>query len=102
MEARDAAAVAKGHVRDLFSDETITDVLLEEIRFDEQAAVWTVTIGFTRKGASTDWDNWHSQRDPIAEALAPPRHRVYKVISLADADGAMLEVTDRRLALSGS
>ena len=49
MDVKEAVGLAKRYVVDLFSDEEITDVGLEEVVFDEPAGDWRVMIGFSRR-----------------------------------------------------
>jgi hypothetical protein len=48
MDVKDAVRLAKTYVRDVFADENVIDVGLEETRFDESSGLWTITIGFRR------------------------------------------------------
>lgn len=48
MDVKDAVRLAKAYVREVFAEEDILDVGLEETHFDEAAARWTITIGFRR------------------------------------------------------
>jgi hypothetical protein len=48
MDVKDAVRLAKTYVREVFADENINEVGLEETRFDESSGQWTITIGFRR------------------------------------------------------
>ena len=48
MHVKDAARMAKTYLTDLFADEQIMNVGLEEIEFDGMTNVWRITIGFSR------------------------------------------------------
>jgi hypothetical protein len=50
MDVKEAVATAKKYVGELFTQEGITNLGLEEIEFDEQAGEWRVTVGFSRPG----------------------------------------------------
>ena len=70
MEVKEAVLTAKRYVADVFADEVVTDVGLEEVEFDEESDVWVVTIGFSRP-----WD----QKQGLGGALAGQRPaRSYK------------------------
>ena len=47
MDVKEAVSIAKRYVTDLFAEEAITHVGLEEVVFDEQSGDWKVTIGFS-------------------------------------------------------
>ena len=49
MDVKQAVAVAKSHVADLFSDEGITALGLEAVEFDDTNNAWKITIGFSRE-----------------------------------------------------
>lgn len=90
MDARAAVAQAKEYVSILFADEGISDVYLEEIFFgQEDTEEWKVTIGFNRSSSR------ERARNPVVEAISPPREREYKVVVINDLDGRIVSVTDR-------
>ena len=84
MDVKRAAKTAKEYVLDLFAEEQIEHVGLEEIRFDSGANIWEVTIGFSRP-----WD-----RGPLT-ILPDPAHRSYKIVRINDADGEVVSVGHR-------
>ena len=86
VDVKGAAKTAKEYVIDLFADEEIAHVGLEEVKFDQRSNVWEITIGFSRP-----WD-----RGPLQ--IAPdPTQRSYKVVRVSDADGQVLSVVHRAL-----
>lgn len=86
MDVKRAAKTAKEYVVDLFADEQIDHVGLEEVKFDHGSDVWEITIGFSRP-----WD-----RGPLQ--FAPdPAQRSYKVVRISDADGQVISVVHRAL-----
>jgi hypothetical protein len=84
VDVKRAAKTAKEYVLDLFAEEQIEHVGLEEIRFDSSADIWEVTIGFSRP-----WD-----RGPLT-ILPDPAHRSYKIVRINDADGEVVSVGHR-------
>ncbi|MGC2463233.1 MAG: hypothetical protein WA446_20035 [Steroidobacteraceae bacterium] len=48
MDLKDAAAVAKEHICDLFVADAPQNVRLEGFLYDDHLRVWSFTIGFTR------------------------------------------------------
>ena len=89
MDVKQAVKIAKTHVTDLFADEEIEDIGLEEVEFDESVGMWIVTIGFSRP-----WD----RKTTLNVALGEGRpSRSYKVLQIADTDGRVLSLRDRVL-----
>jgi len=89
MDVKQAVKIAKTQVTDLFADEEIVDVGLEEVEFDDSVGVWTVTIGFSRP-----WD----QKNVLTTALGEGQPgRSYKVLQIAGKDGRMVSMRDHFL-----
>lgn len=78
MNVKEAVKLAKDHILDLFSDEEISNLGLEEVEFDYDSHVWHVTIGFSRP-----WDTPPNALAAIQQQLSTPR-RTYKVVSIQD------------------
>lgn len=77
MDVKQAVAVAKQHVLDLFAEEKVTNLGLEEVEFDEQTREWIVTLGFSRP--------WDEPRNALAAlAQTPYIRRTYKVVQISD------------------
>lgn len=89
-EAKVAVRLAKEHVSDLFGDEQIEDLGLEEVRFDHETNTWEITVGFARP-----WQRGGSQRYPFDEQGNLVRS--YKVVDVADQGGDVVRVRDRFL-----
>lgn len=103
MDVKEAVRTAKNYIAELFTDETITNVGLEEVKFDDTSNNWEVTIGFSRP-----WD-YEKFRNPIAEALANPLAersinrpavRSYKLVCINDDDGQVIALKNRALTAS--
>ena len=84
MDAKKAAKAAKDYIIDLFADERILHVGLEEVKFNEQQDIWEITIGFYRP-----W-NRNLQIPNLDE-------RSYKIVHIKDEDGQVVSVTHRAL-----
>ena len=84
MEVKEAVRSAKAFVSDLFADERILHVGLEEVKFNEQQGIWEITIGFYR---------------PWNRSLQLPNldERSYKIVHIKDEDGQVVSVTHRAL-----
>ena len=92
MDVKEAVGTAKSYVADVFADELITNVGLEEVIFDEGMGAWKVTVGFSRRWNQTDTTN----ASPLIRRLNP-RERSYKVVRIKDIDGRVISLTDRLL-----
>ena len=84
MKIREAVRCAKARVADLFEDEGITAIALEEIECQPDEGVWTLTIGFFRP--------WHKGAEELTILGEPRLSRCFKVVRLADATGEVLSV----------
>ena len=87
MDVREAVALAKKYVTEVFVDEPISDLGLEEVEFDDSSQTWLVTIGF--------WRQW---QNPGGIAALVPRKRDYKVVRISDTDQKMISVKNREPA----
>ena len=91
MYVKEAVQTAKKYVTELFTDETIADVGLEEVVFNDMSNNWEITIGFSRP--------W--QKASLAAALGnQPPGRSYKLVCINDNDGQITSLTDRVLTAS--
>ena len=87
VDVKEAAKAAKAYVVDLFADEHIEHVGLEEVRFDDIAGAWEITIGFSRP-----WNR-------LGMTFLPdPANRSYKIVCINDEDGRVMSVSHRVLA----
>ncbi len=92
MDVKEAVQTAKKYVAELFTDETIADVGLEEVEFNNMSNNWEVTIGFSRP-----WDH----TNPVVAALGEhPSRRSYKLVRIDGDDGRVISITDRVLTAS--
>ena len=88
MNAREAIEVARKHFVEIFADEEITEVGLEEVEFERDDSVWSITIGFRRP--------WQHLAKPGAFRLSPPV-RTYKIVKVRDADGTLVTIRHREV-----
>ena len=86
MNVRQAVEAAKQSLANIFADEQIANVGLEEVEFDDAAKVWHVTLGFSRP-----WD-----RSGFAARAGLVEPRSYKVVTLSDSDGRMISIKNRQ------
>jgi hypothetical protein len=74
MNLKEAVAVAKQQVNDLFAPQIPQNVRLEEFLYDDHLAVWSLTIGYA-----------FSEQDA----------RNYKIVRVSEANKSVLSVRDR-------
>ena len=90
MDVKEAVRTAKSQVAEIFSDESIVDVGLEEVEFDESNEVWLITIGFTRV--------WQRPAAPIVRVLGGDSQRAFKIVRIENDTGRVLSVKHRAIA----
>ena len=75
MNAKEAVAAAKAYIEDMFADEQIKEMGLEEVEFEDETNCWNITIGFKRP-----WD-----KNALAETMKGGAfRRSYKVVAIND------------------
>ena len=89
MDVKQAVQTAKSHVAEIFADESIANVGLEEVEFDESNQVWAITVGFSRV--------WGRQGD-IVRALGGDMARTFKIVRIEDESGRVRSVKHRDVA----
>ena len=88
MDVKDVTRTAREYITDLFADEQITNLGLEEVVYDVDSKQWRITFGFARP--------WDRQGDMgVRMGLKAPR--AYKVVRVDDNDGSVVALTDRIL-----
>jgi hypothetical protein len=91
MEVKDAVKLAKGHVAELFADERVDEIGLEETEYLDGKDEWRITIGFRRILASA------RKRGPFKGFPVERPERSFKVVRISNRDGKVLGVVDRIL-----
>ncbi len=103
MDVRQAINLAKSYIREVYADEGLTDLGLEETEYDDARGEWLITLGFFRP--------WNNPRTATAaqsalEAMgyplgaADPRRRTYKIITISN-DGTILAMKNRQATDAG-
>lgn len=84
VDVKEAVLNAKAFVADVFADEQIFNLGLEEVKFNDQGHIWEITIGFSR--------NWSRN------ALLPGSdERSYKIVRVREKNGEVISMTHRDL-----
>ncbi|MGH7088962.1 MAG: hypothetical protein ACREFQ_08680 [Stellaceae bacterium] len=86
MDVKEAVRTAKRTLTEVFSDEKIQDLGLEEVNYHEGVG-WEITLGFWRP-----WDTLEGAMAALSAARRQPRS--FKVVALDDA-GKLLSITNR-------
>jgi hypothetical protein len=94
MDVKQVVNMAKDYVMDLFANEGIFDLGLEEVEFDESAKSWNVTIGFSRPWDKPGSGTIAEKLAAIADRTASPR-RSYKVVRIHDVSGRVFALKNR-------
>lgn len=86
MDVKEAAKIAKGCILDLFENEQVENLGLEEAEFHESTGSWHVVMGFTRL--------WREPGNPppAPEGGHPCQRRIYKSITIDDGTGKVTGV----------
>ena len=73
MNVKDAVKIAIAYVKELFEEEELSNIGLEEATYDQTQELWKVTVGFSRP--------WDYPKQGIVTGLQPvaPR-RQYKIV----------------------
>lgn len=91
MELKDAVKTAKSIIIDLFADEDIDQVGLEEVVYSPTSETWKVTIGFRRP-----WTK-RTTGGLLSGGSSGVAARWYKQVELSQG-GELRAVTDRELS----
>ena len=100
MVAREAVQKAKEFIKEMFADEGIVELGLEELDFvDEASGVWEVTFGFRRQWQAPYGPNPGSADPPgLLRPPSPKRERTYKKVRIHD-DGTIISMTHRDVSV---
>jgi hypothetical protein len=85
MNVKEAVQKAKAYIADIFAEEGVVKIGLEEVEFDHHSGTWLVTIGFSRV--------WPTDSTLVAAIMSG--QRAYKVVKIDDGDGTVLAMKDR-------
>lgn len=91
MDVKEAIRRAKTYVAEMFSDENIANIGLEEVRRDEDGRNWLITVGFSRVPSARI--GAASLASIVGYGLDLPR--IYKIVTLDDQDGELISITNR-------
>ena len=87
-----AVRAAKAWLAQVYAEESIAGISLEEVRFRD--GNWEITLGFNR----LDHDASGNHLSKEMEELYALRRRIYKVLVIAGNDNHVMEMRDREVA----
>lgn len=93
MEMKQAVQKAKSAILDLYADEDIDEIGLEEVEFDSVEGIWKITIGFRRPWSRSP----RSESKLVGTMFSNYGERWYKTVRISDTDEKLLSVKDRIL-----
>lgn len=88
LSVKSVVQKAISHAGELFANEGISNLGLEEVDYDSENRVWIVTVGFSRS-----WDSPLGALSTVIRqnsGIGP--NRSFKIIRISDADGEILSV----------
>ena len=94
MDAKSAVLIAKNYVMNLYNEEKISNLGLEEVKYDSGMKQWRITLGFSRP-----WDYPVSVLVP--EWRTRPDARSFKAVAIDDSSGLVLSIENRKFAEAG-
>ena len=94
MNVQDAVRLAKDYVTDVFIEEQITNVGLEEVEFNESRNCWEITIGFSRPWDYQTRSLFEQEEDPF-KMQRRPRTRSFKVVNIDAGKAKVLSIKNR-------
>lgn len=91
MDVKEAIAAAKKYVVEIYSDEHVTNLGLEEVEHEVATGNWVITLSFSRP-----WNTPRTRAQEVLENLGAVSslNRSFKVITMAD-DGTILSLKNR-------
>jgi len=98
MDVKEAVQTAKAHIADLYADESIRHIGLEEVAFDDEVDAWKVTIGFFREWGQRNNPTFSDALSALPGARNPDwRNRSFKVVRIDNETGKISSMTHRSL-----
>jgi hypothetical protein len=86
MNVKEAVKIAKSYVSDVFADEGVTDLGLEEVEHDDREGAWNITVAFSRPL------NLVGNTFTTITGQTSSAPRAYKVVHIRESDGEVMSV----------
>jgi hypothetical protein len=91
MNVKEVVQRSIAYVADLFAQDGITNLGLEEVVYDTAAQEWIITVGFSRPW---DYPKHSSMVNALVNTNMQPQ-RVYKILRMRDEGGDIVSVKNR-------
>jgi len=91
MDVKEAVALARGYLKEVFAEERIVHLGLEEVEYDDAQHLWSITLGFSRP-----LDN--ISQGTVAAMMGVPQRREYKVVKIDDRNKRAIAIKNREPA----
>ncbi len=98
VKVKDAIGIAKSYLTDIFSDEGIEKIGLEEVSYDDENQQWLITVGFSRPWDQAEIDRVESESGRWStryQELMDLRKRTYKVVVVSAVGGRVVRMENR-------
>ncbi len=94
MDVKEAVAAAKKYINEIYADEQVTNLDLEETEHVMPDGNWVITVAFSRP-----WNTPRTRAQEVLENLGAVSQlkRSYKVITISN-DGTVLSMKNREPA----
>ena len=88
MDVKEAIAAAKKYISEVYADELVSNLGLEEVEYWPSDGHWSITLAFSRP-----WNSPRTRAQELLENLGAEssRRRAYKVLTIDD-DGTVLSM----------
>ncbi len=88
LDVQEAIRKARSKFGEIFQEEPITDIGLEEV--EHESNTWKITIGFNRVSKTPT-------NSVIAMMTQSSAQRYFKIVTISDADGSLVSIKNREL-----
>jgi malate synthase len=98
IEVKEAVQAAMRYTAELFAQEGVSDIRLEEVELSEDSATWHVTLSFLRKHKASSVSPALEELLHAGTVFGPQMDRDFKVLSVRADNGVVTAVKIRQLA----
>ncbi len=88
MDVKAAIAIAKDYLKDVYADEQLSNIGLEETEYNEATKRWSITLGFSRP-----WNTPRTRAQEVLESMGAVTslRRTLKIVTIGQ-DGAVVSM----------
>jgi hypothetical protein len=88
MNVKEAVALARQYLGEVFAEEKIADLSLEEVEYDDAQHLWSITLGFLRPRKNVT-------QGAVAAVLGTLHQREYKIVRINDNNNRLVAIKNR-------